>query len=45
MVGVSSSTLKSWTPLITNVPVGGLLLFTDTASTNLPYRFYRIRTP
>ena len=41
----ATTNLKTWTPLITNTPTGGLLLFTDTASTNLLYRFYRIRTP
>lgn len=41
----ATTNLKTWTPLTTNTPVGGLLLFTDSASTNLLYRFYRIRTP
>ena len=41
----ASTNLKSWTPVLTNVPTGGFLNFTDNASTNLPFRFYRIRTP
>jgi PKD repeat protein len=41
----ASTNLKSWIPVITNTPTGGLLIFTDNASTNMLYRFYRIRSP
>jgi len=40
-----TTNFKAWTPIVTNMPTGGLLLFTDNVSTNLPYRFYRVRTP
>ena len=41
----ATTNFKSWIPVLTNTPTGGLLNFTDTASTNMLYRFYRIRTP
>ncbi|HSY16989.1 MAG TPA: PKD domain-containing protein, partial [Candidatus Acidoferrales bacterium] len=40
-----TTNFKTWTPIITNMPSGGLLLFTDAVSTNMPFRFYRVHTP
>jgi hypothetical protein len=40
---VSASTnLVSWTPIYTNAPTNGAIIFLDPASTYFPYRFYRI---
>ena len=41
----ATTNFSNWTPVQTNSPVGGLLQFTDPKMTNLPYRFYRVRTP
>ena len=41
----ATTNFKTWTPLITNSPSGGLLEFTDTLATNYVFRFYRVRTP
>jgi hypothetical protein len=41
----ATTNFSNWTPVLTNTPVGGLLQFTDLKMTNLPYRFYRVRTP
>jgi uncharacterized repeat protein (TIGR03806 family) len=41
----ATTNFKSWTPLLTNAPSGGLLQFTDNLSTNYVFRFYRVRTP
>lgn len=41
----ATTNLRTWAPIFTNYPVGGLLNFTDAASTNIPSRFYRLRTP
>ena len=41
----ATTNFKSWTPLLTNSPAGGLLQFTDNVSTNFNFRFYRVRTP
>ncbi len=41
----ATTNFKSWTPLLTNSPAGGLLQFTDNVSTNFTFRFYRVRTP
>jgi hypothetical protein len=40
-----TTNFKAWTPILTNTPTGGLLLFTDLVSTNMPRRFYRVHTP
>jgi PKD repeat protein len=40
-----TTNFQSWTPIVTNTTSGGLLLFTDTVSTNMPLRFYRAHTP
>ena len=40
-----TTNFKTWTPIVTNMTSGGLLLFTDTVSTNMPLRFYRAHTP
>jgi hypothetical protein len=40
-----SSDLVNWTPLFTNSVTGNLLFFSDPASANLKWRFYRARLP
>lgn len=42
----ASADLQSWTPITTNASsTNGLFQFSDPASSNLPYRFYRTRVP
>lgn len=41
----ATTNFTTWTPVLTNAPVGGFLQFTDPQMTNQPYRFYRVRTP
>ncbi|HEV2694999.1 MAG TPA: PKD domain-containing protein, partial [Verrucomicrobiae bacterium] len=41
----ATTNMKTWTPVFTNMTSGGLLMFTDTVTTNLPFRFYRAHTP
>lgn len=41
----ATTNFSIWVPVQTNTPVGGLLQFSDPKMTNLPYRFYRVRTP
>ena len=40
----ASTNLTAWTPLFTNTPNGGLLLFTDSVTANLRNRFYRVHS-
>jgi hypothetical protein len=37
----ASSNLVQWTPILTNAPAWGAILFTDVLQTNLPGRYYR----
>ena len=41
----ASTDLSSWTPVITNNLVNGTNAFRDSAWTNYPQRFYRVRSP
>lgn len=44
-VAVEASTnLQNWTPVITNTLVNGTNAFSDSAYTNYPQRFYRVRS-
>jgi len=38
----TSNNLTSWTPILTNAPTNGVLMFTDTNATGLD-RFYRVK--
>ena len=38
----TSTNLMDWTPIFTNMPTGGLFIFTDTNATD-PARFYRVQ--
>jgi hypothetical protein len=38
-----STNFATWTPLLTNVTVNNPFYFSDSASTNFPWRFYRAR--
>lgn len=38
---LASADLAAWTPILTNPPVTGALVFVDAAATNLMRRFYR----
>jgi hypothetical protein len=38
---LASTDLQVWTPIATNVATNGTILFTDTAATNYPNRFYQ----
>jgi hypothetical protein len=38
----TSTNLTSWTPILTNAPTNGVLMFTDTNATGLD-RFYRVK--
>ena len=40
----ASTNLLTWTPLFTNAPSDGLLLFTDSVTANLHHRFYRVHS-
>lgn len=40
-----STNLVNWTPVITNSIVNGINAFGDSAWTNYPQRFYRVRSP
>jgi hypothetical protein len=40
----ASTNLQSWTPVITNALVNGTNAFSDSAYTNYPQRFYRVRS-
>ena len=42
---LASTDLLNWTPISTNVASGGSILFTDSAATNYPGRFYRVMVP
>ena len=37
----ASTNLMSWTPIYTNAPTNGAIIFLDPTSTNFPHRFYR----
>ncbi|MGA3268671.1 MAG: hypothetical protein ABSE16_17855 [Verrucomicrobiota bacterium] len=37
----ASTNLMSWTPIYTNAPTNGAIIFLDPASTNFPHRFYQ----
>jgi len=37
----ASTNLMSWTPIYTNAPTNGAIIFLDPTSTNFPQRFYR----
>jgi len=39
----ASTNLTAWTPIYTNVPTNGAIIFLDPDSTRILYRFYRIR--
>jgi len=39
----ASTNLQNWTSLVTNTLVNGTNLFSDSAYTNYPQRFYRVR--
>jgi hypothetical protein len=38
----ASTNLTIWTPIYTNGPTNGAIIFLDPDSVNLPYRFYKI---
>jgi hypothetical protein len=38
----ASTNLVSWTPIYTNAPTNGAIIFLDPASKTFPYRFYNI---
>jgi hypothetical protein len=40
-----SADLVNWTPLCTNIVTGNVFYFSDPASANLKWRFYRARLP
>ena len=42
---LASTDLQTWTPIATNVATNGNVVFTDTAATNYPCRFYRAMVP
>jgi hypothetical protein len=37
----ASTILANWQPILTNPPIIGVLRFVDSATTNMPNRFYR----
>jgi hypothetical protein len=37
----ASTNLANWQPILTNPPIIGVLRFVDSATTNMPNRFYR----
>jgi sugar lactone lactonase YvrE len=41
----ASTNLVDWTPLSTNILEDGLIYFSDPATTNFPWRFYRAMSP
>ena len=41
LIVYASTNLISWTPIYTNPPATGSLLFLDSGATNYPARFYR----
>ena len=40
----ASTNLQNWTPVVTNSLVSGTNAFGDSAYTNYPQRFYRVRS-
>jgi hypothetical protein len=42
---LASTDLQAWTPIATNVATLGSVVFTDSAATNYPCRFYRAMIP
>lgn len=39
----TSGDLKTWTPISTNVALGGLAAWTDATAVNFPFRYYRAK--